>query len=291
MNYTLDFTPVIDGLPNLLLGCLGTFLLAICGMVLAVVIGIGGVALRDSRFKPVRWLVIGFRRSSSATRRSWCRSSSSIFALPLVGVRLDPTPTAIIALGINGGAYAIEIIRGGVQSIQKGQIEAGLALGLHKAQVFRLIVLKPALRAIYPVADQPVHPADADDEHRSAISAYELTSVAQRIESESFRSFEVYFTVTFFYLADLVADDAHLRADLRALLHLSGQVRDDVDGHRRIRVSPAWPEMDRLRCRRSASSAACMSGLGVALARTCGHPAAGAGHGGLYRACSRARRC
>ncbi len=60
MNYTLDFTPVIDGLPSLLLGCLGTFLLAICGMLLAVVIGIGGVALRDSRFKPVRWLVIGF---------------------------------------------------------------------------------------------------------------------------------------------------------------------------------------------------------------------------------------
>ncbi len=64
------------------------------------------------------------------------------FALPLTGIRLDPTPTAIIALGINGGAYAIEIIRGGVQSIPKGQMEAGLALGLHKAQVFRLIILK-----------------------------------------------------------------------------------------------------------------------------------------------------
>ena len=51
------------------------------------------------------------------------------FALPLAGVRLDPTPTAIIALGVNGGAYAIEIIRGGVQSIGKGQIEAGLSLG------------------------------------------------------------------------------------------------------------------------------------------------------------------
>ncbi len=48
MNYKLDFTPVIDGLPSLLLGCLGTFLLAICGMLLAIVIGIGGVALRDS---------------------------------------------------------------------------------------------------------------------------------------------------------------------------------------------------------------------------------------------------
>ncbi|TGT51813.1 ABC transporter permease subunit, partial [Mesorhizobium sp. M2E.F.Ca.ET.166.01.1.1] len=72
------------------------------------------------------------------------------FALPLMGIRLNPTVTAIIALGINGGAYAIEIIRGGIESVSRGQIEAGFALGLHKADVFRLIVLKPALRAIYP---------------------------------------------------------------------------------------------------------------------------------------------
>ena len=45
--------------------------------------------------------------------------------LPFAGITLSPTPTAIIALGVNGGAYAIEIIRGGVQSINKGQVEAG----------------------------------------------------------------------------------------------------------------------------------------------------------------------
>lgn len=60
MNYKLDFAPVIEGLPDLLMGCLGTFLLALCGMALAIVIGIGGVILRDSRFAPVRWLVKAF---------------------------------------------------------------------------------------------------------------------------------------------------------------------------------------------------------------------------------------
>ena len=99
------------------------------------------------------------------------------FALPLIGVRLDPTLTAIIALGINGGAYAIEIIRGGVQSINKGQVEAGLALGLHKAQVFRLIVLKPALRAIYPSLTSQFIMLTLTTSIASAISAYELTSV------------------------------------------------------------------------------------------------------------------
>ncbi|MGO7200889.1 amino acid ABC transporter permease, partial [Rhizobium ruizarguesonis] len=195
MNYKLDFTPVIDGLPSLLLGCLGTFLLAICGMLLAIVIGIGGVALRDSALKPARWLVIAFVELIRNTP-FLVQIFFIYFALPLTGIRLDPTPTAIIALGINGGAYAIEIIRGGVQSIPKGQMEAGLALGLHKAQVFRLIILKPALRAIYPSLTSQFVLLTLTTSIASAISAYELTSVSQRIESESFRSFEVYFKVT-----------------------------------------------------------------------------------------------
>ena len=198
MNYTMDFTPVIEGLPSLLAACLGTFGLAIGGMALAIVIGIGGVVLRQSRFAPARWLVIGFVELIRNTP-FLVQIFFIYFALPLVGVRLDPTPTAIIALGINGGAYAIEIIRGGVQSIAKGQMEAGLALGLHKAEVFRFIILKPALRAVYPSLTSQFVLLTLSTSIASAISAYELTSVSQRIESESFRSFEVYFTVTVFY--------------------------------------------------------------------------------------------
>ncbi len=199
MNYTLDFTPVIEGMPNLLTACLGTFMLAISGMLLATVIGIGGVVLRTSKIKLLRWLVIGFVELIRNTP-FLVQIFFIYFALPLAGIRLDPTPTAIIALGINGGAYAIEIIRGGVQSISKGQMEAGLALGLHKAQVFRLIILKPALRAIFPSLTSQFVLLTLTTSIASAISAYELTSVSQRIESDSFRSFEVYFTVTAFYL-------------------------------------------------------------------------------------------
>ena len=107
---------------------------------------------------------------------------------------------AIIALGVNGGAYAIEIIRGGVQSINKGQVEAGLALGLHKLSVFRFIVLKPALRAVFPSLASQFVLLTLTTSIASAVSAYELTSVAKRVESDSFRSFEVYGVVTLMYL-------------------------------------------------------------------------------------------
>jgi polar amino acid transport system permease protein len=199
VNYEFDFGPVIAGFPDLLWGCLGTLGLAAGGMVLAVVIGIGGVVLRDSKIKQLRWLVIGFVELIRNTP-FLVQIYFIFFALPLAGIRLNPTPTAVIALGVNGGAYAIEIIRGGVQSIGKGQIEAGFALGLHKMLVFRLIVLKPALRAIYPSLASQFILLTLTTSIASAVAAYELTSVAKQIENESFRSFEVYFTVTGLYL-------------------------------------------------------------------------------------------
>jgi polar amino acid transport system permease protein len=199
LSYRFDFSPVIAGAPELLRGCLGTLGLAAAGMVLATVIGIGGVVMRDSRVKPLRWLVISFVELIRNTP-FLVQIYFIFFALPLAGIKLSPTPTAVIALGVNGGAYAIEIIRGGVQSISKGQIEAGLALGLHRLQVFRLVVLKPALRAIYPSLASQFILLTLTTSVASAIAAYELTSVAKLIENESFRSFEVYFAVTALYL-------------------------------------------------------------------------------------------
>jgi polar amino acid transport system permease protein len=199
VNYQFDFSPVIAAAPELLRGCLGTLGLAGSGMFLAIVIGIGGVVLRDSHIKQIRWLVIAFVELIRNTP-FLVQIYFIFFALPLAGVRLSPTPTAIIALGVNGGAYAIEIIRGGVQSINKGQIEAGYALGLHKMLVFRLIVLKPALRAIYPSLASQFILLTLNTSITSAVAAYELTSVAKTIENDTFRSFEVYLTVTGLYL-------------------------------------------------------------------------------------------
>jgi polar amino acid transport system permease protein len=199
VNYKFDFGPVLDGFPSLMWGCLGTLGLSLAGMTLAIIIGIGGVVLRDSHVRPLRWLVMGFVEIVRNTP-FLVQIYFIFFALPLAGVKLSPTITAVIALGVNGGAYAIEIIRGGVQSINRGQIETGLALGLKKSDVFRFIVLKPALRAIYPSLTSQFVLLTLTTSIASAVSAYELTYVAKRIESDSFRSFEVYGTVTILYL-------------------------------------------------------------------------------------------
>jgi polar amino acid transport system permease protein len=196
----LDFSIVYERAPQLLWGCLGTLGLSAAGMTLALFIGIGGVVTRASRIRPVRAATMVF---IEVTRNTpfLVQIFFLFFALPQLGLKLNPTAAAILALGVNGGAYAIEIIRGGVESIHNGQIEAGLALGLHRAQVFRLIVLKPALRAIYPSLTAQFILLTLTSSICSAVSAYELTSAAGRIESDTFRSFEVYFSITFLYLA------------------------------------------------------------------------------------------
>ncbi|MBA5804281.1 amino acid ABC transporter permease [Rhizobium changzhiense] len=199
MGYTFDFGAVFDRSPELFWGSLGTLGLAVAGMILALAIGILGVAARTSKNKLVRAPVITFVEIVRNTP-FLVQIFFIYFALPLMGIRLNPTATAIIALGINGGAYAIEIIRGGVESVSKGQVEAGFALGLHKADVFRLIVLKPALRAIYPSLTSQFVMLTLTTSVCTSIAAYELTSAAQRIESDTFRSFEVYFSVTAIYL-------------------------------------------------------------------------------------------
>ena len=197
---TLDFSVVTNAWQTLLWGALGTMFLALCGMALAMVIGVGGVAILRSQARIPSFLVNAFIEIIRNTP-FLVQIFFVFFALPLAGIRLNPTMTAIIALGLNGGAYAIEIIRGGVESIPRGQTEAGLALGLHKGEVFRLIVLKPALRAIYPSLSSQFILLTLTTSICTSISAFDLTSVGQRIEAETFRSIEVYFTLTLIYLA------------------------------------------------------------------------------------------
>jgi polar amino acid transport system permease protein len=199
MPHKLDFSVVADRAADLLFGAAGTIGLAVAGMTVALAIGVVGVAARKSQNAVLSRLAMAF---VEVTRNTpfLVQIYFIFFALPEAGLRLNPTLTSIVALGVNGGAYSIEIIRGGLESIDKGLSEAGFALGLRRGQIFRLIILKPALRAIYPSLVSQFVLLTLTTSVCTSIAAFELTSVAQRIESDTFRSFEVYFAVTAMYL-------------------------------------------------------------------------------------------
>ena len=116
---------------------------------------------------------------------------------------------------VNLGAYATEIIRAGIEAIPKGQIEAGLALNLKAHEIFRFVVLKPALKAIFPALTSQFILLMLSSSVVSVISADDLTSVASNLQSQTFRSFEIYIVVAAIYLALALSFSTLFRAVYR----------------------------------------------------------------------------
>jgi len=123
------------------------------------------------------------------------------FGLPGLGVRLDAMTASLIALTINLGAYTAEIVRAGLEAIPRAQIEAGHSLGLSGLQVFRHVVMFPALKIIYPALTSQFVLMMLATSIVSQISAPDLFHVASIIQSRTFRDFEIYLVVAFIYLA------------------------------------------------------------------------------------------
>lgn len=211
MEYSFQFGPVFEQTDALLAGAWLTIRLSIGAMVLGLVVAILCALGKTSGPRPVRWLVnlyVEVVRNTPFLVQIFL----VFFGLPAVGLRLSPDMAALFAMVINVGAYATEIIRAGIESIHKGQIEAGLALGLKRLQVFRYVVLKPALRTVYPALTSQFILLMLGSSVVSAISAEELTSIANNIQSQTFRSFEVYIVVTVIYLVLALAFSAAFAA-------------------------------------------------------------------------------
>ena len=104
------------------------------------------------------------------------------------------------ALGINLGAYTIEIIRSGLLGVPAGLVDAGRSLGLTDLKVYLLVLLRPALVISFPALSSQFIVLLLGTSVVSTISAEELTAVASSIQSRTFRSFEVYLAVLAIYL-------------------------------------------------------------------------------------------
>ena len=121
--------------------------------------------------------------------------------LPRLGLRFTPDGAALLAMVVNLGAYATEIVRAGIEAVPRGQIEAGRALGLRPWPIFRCIIIVPALQTVFPALASQFILVVLGSSVISTISAEELTAVANNLQSQSFRPFEIYFVVGGIYLA------------------------------------------------------------------------------------------
>ena len=199
MDYSFNFKPVFNNFDMLLEGALLTLELSAITMVLGLTVGMLGASIKIWGPRPARLLVgayVNFIRNTPLLVQLFI----VYFGLPSIGIRLAAPDAAVLGLTIYLGAYATEIIRAGIQAIPKSQIEAGLCLGLSYFQVFRYVIIVPALQVVYPALVSQFILLMLGSSLVSFISAKELFHTATFLDSRTFLPFEIYLVVSLMYL-------------------------------------------------------------------------------------------
>ncbi len=200
MHYTFDFMSVFVNWPRLLEGAWLTIQLSALSIVLGFVVG----TLCAIAFKSKSWLLQALVKAYVEIIRNTpllVQVFLVYFGLASIGLKLTAETSAVIALTVNVGAYTAEIMRAGINSIHPGQIEAAECLGMSKFHVYWHVVLLPAVERVYPSLTSQFILLMLASSITSQISAEELTATANLVQSETFRSFEVYVVIAVAYLA------------------------------------------------------------------------------------------
>lgn len=194
-----NFRVIFEYLPLFLTGLKSTFLISIVSIMLALVAGIIACACRISGIKSIKYPAIAYIEIIRSTPLL-VQIYFLYFGLPTLGIRIPEIQTGIIALMLNSGAYIAEIIRAGINSVDDGQIEAGISSGLNYFQRMRFIILPQAIGVTVPPLLGQAIVLVKDSALLSLISVMELTRCGQTMTSERFMPSEAFLTVAFFYM-------------------------------------------------------------------------------------------
>jgi polar amino acid transport system permease protein len=182
----------------LLMGLYVTLKISVISIFFAIVIGIVAGILRISSNPVLKKLTVTY---IELIRGTPLLVQIFIFYFFIGTVlNLDRFTAGVAALSVFAGAYIAEIVRAGIQSIPKGQMEAARSLGMNYYQAMRYIILPQALkRTLPPMAGQFIS-LIKDSSLVSVISITDLTKAGREVVTSTFSPFEVWFTVAFLYL-------------------------------------------------------------------------------------------
>jgi len=120
--------------------------------------------------------------------------------LPQIGIRLTVVECALIGFGLNEAAYLAEVIRAGIRSVDRGQVEAAKALGMNYAKTMRIVVLPQAARVIVPPLGNQFNGMLKISSLASVITMQELLRSAQQLAQLEFRVLEAYVAAAIYYI-------------------------------------------------------------------------------------------
>jgi len=201
---------VLDNLGVFAGGLALTLLVALSASLGGSVVGLLTALSRMAPAAPVRWLAVTYVEVIRNTP-GLVQLFLVYLGLPNLGIRFSPLGALIVALTVNNGAYVAEIIRGGLQAIPKGQLDAAAALGLPRRVALAEVVLPQTLRAIHPaLANQFIQTVLASS-IGTVVGVEELTQVALILESRTYQTVEILVALTLIYVAVTVLLAALMR--------------------------------------------------------------------------------
>lgn len=205
MEHVVNVTPyLIDGIKY-------TFFITIAGVAIGFVIGAFAGLGRLSNNKFIFWLSTVYIEVIRGTPLLVQILFIYFGISDLLNINLDKITASIIAIAINAGAYIAEIVRGGVQSIDKGQFEAGDSIGLTKTQTMWYIIWPQAFKRMIPPLGNQFVISLKDTSLLSAIAVTEVLYMGRQYANATFSYFEVFFMVAIFYLAITIPASIILR--------------------------------------------------------------------------------
>jgi|tagenome__1003787_1003787.scaffolds.fasta_scaffold20886825_2 His/Glu/Gln/Arg/opine family amino acid ABC transporter permease subunit len=196
----LDFDVVGQYWQVFLKGLGLTIFLTLVTMVLATALAIPLALGRLSQVRLVRWPANVFVEFMRATPLI-LQLIYIYYVLPSAGIKLDPLTAAITGLSLHYSAYLSEVFRGGIQSIQKGQSEAALSLGLSRWLAFRKVILPQATRVVLPTLGNYLISLFKDTSLASVVTVQELMFSGQIIAARNFQYFTIYTVTAILYFA------------------------------------------------------------------------------------------
>lgn len=184
-----DWGFAVEILPELLRGLWVTVKLTAAGISLALIGGLGLALLRRSRRRLIRWpvgLVVEFVRGTPLLVQLFFL----YFVLPDFGVVLSGFAVGVLGLAIHYACYTSETYRAGIESVDRGQWEAGTAINLSRIQTWRHVVLPQAIPWALPALGNYVVASLKDAPLAATVTVFGVLGAAQRIQAESFRGLE-----------------------------------------------------------------------------------------------------
>lgn len=191
---------VTQNWPLLLQGFEVTLFLAASGFIIGLAIGLPTSLAEVYGARPLRWLAISYVEVIRGTPML-VQLFIIYFALPQVGIRLDAVTSAVIAMGINSGAYQAEYFRGAIRSVPAGQMDAALAVGMRKFQAIVHVTLSQALRMVIPAWTNEVVYLVQYSSIAFLVTVVELTAAGELIAARTFQFVDVFAVIGLVYLA------------------------------------------------------------------------------------------